>query len=103
MTNRISEHRISEYFASSWGDSVGLAGADWQATESSADDLTTVHSVSGAVTVVLVDGATFESLLISNRNLERWDSPNQNTFGLFDPHHRIRYVIGQAELFELKK
>ncbi len=98
MTNRISEHRMSMYFASSWVETADAGASDWSTEAQMTDRLT-----ESEVTVVSVDGDTFQSLLISNRNLERWDSPNQNTFGLFDPHHRIRYVIGQSELFELQK
>ena len=98
MTNRISEHRRSMYFASSWVETADADSSDWPIEAQTTDRLT-----ESEVTVVSVDGDTFQSLLISNRNLERWDSPNQNTFGLFDPHHRIRYVIGQSELFELQK
>lgn len=104
MTNRISEHRMSAYFAAAWD---GVPGSDppadgwqsfaWESAES-CDRLS-----EAGVTVVAVDGGTYQSLLISNRNLERWDSPDQNTFGLFDPQHRIRYVIGQSELFELRQ
>lgn len=98
MTNRISEHRMSAYFASTWLETAEADSSDWPAESPLSDRLT-----QSEVTVVSVDGDTFQSLLISNRNLERWDSPNHNTFGLFDPHHRIRYVIGQSELFELQK
>jgi hypothetical protein len=86
------------YFASSWVETADADSSDWPIEAQTTDRLT-----ESEVTVVSVDGDTFQSLLISNRNLERWDSPNQNTFGLFDPHHRIRYVIGQSELFELQK
>ena len=93
---------MSEYFATAWGDTADVATSDWAATKTMTSALA-CEADHGAVTVVTVDGATFQSVLISNRSLERWDSPNHNTFGLFDPHHRIRYVIGQSELFELQK
>jgi len=48
-----------------------------------------------------VDGATFEQLLISNRRLERCDSPNNNQLGLYDPETRICYWVDQADLFQL--
>jgi len=104
MTNRISEHRMSAYFAAAWGGtSESDSNADeWQSMARESQPGCDRVSAAG-VTVVAVDGGTFQSLLISNRNLERWDSPDQNTFGLFDPQHRIRYVIGQSELFELQR
>jgi hypothetical protein len=95
---------MSAYFAAAWGGtSESDSNADeWQSLAWEAQAGCDRVSEAG-VTVVAVDGGTFQSLLISNRNLERWDSPDQNTFGLFDPQQRIRYVIGQSELFELQR
>lgn len=48
---------------------------------------------------ILVDVAKFESMLVSNQNLERSDFRSDNTRGVYDPESRTRYFVHENELF----
>ncbi|MBL8889126.1 MAG: hypothetical protein JNL67_04055 [Planctomycetaceae bacterium] len=49
--------------------------------------------------IVRVDAPTFSDLLISKHHLQRWNSPESNQLGLFDPGQRVCYVIDETELY----
>lgn len=49
--------------------------------------------------IVRVDAPTFSKLLISKHHLRRWNSPESNQLGLFDPGQGVCYVIDEAELY----
>jgi len=46
-----------------------------------------------------VDREEYVQLAISNKNLVRWDDPENDTRGLFDPATGIRYAIAESLLF----
>ena len=48
---------------------------------------------------VRVDATDFETMLVSNRQLQRCDSPDLNLLGLYDPELKVRFVIDEHELF----